>query len=121
MYDCFKRKCLHFLHINIRSLLPKISELRSLVSKASPAVVAISESWLDESVPDNEINIQEYTVLRHDRNRCGGGVCIYVRNDIGFNSRPDLHNDQLENIWLEILLPKTKPICFGVFLSSSKR
>ena len=75
-YDCFKRKGLHCLHINIRSLLPKISELRSLVSKASPAVVAISESWLDKSVPDNEINIQEYTVLRHDRNRCGGGVYL---------------------------------------------
>ena len=103
------------MHFNTRSLLPKLSELRTLISDAKPAAVAISETWLDESVPDNEINIQGYTVLRRDRNRNGGGVCNYVHNDIAFNNQLDLQSDHLENLWLEILLPKTKPIFFGVY------
>ncbi|XP_072017060.1 uncharacterized protein [Amphiura filiformis] len=110
-----KGKGLHFMHFNTRSLLPKISELRCLISDAKPAAVAISETWLDESVPDNEINIQGYAVPCHDRDREGGGVCVYVHNDIAFNNRLDLQSDCLENLWLEILLPKTKPIFFGVF------
>lgn len=42
-----------------------------------------------------------------------GGVCVYVRSDIGFNQRMDLNNDQIEAVWLNILLPKSKPILVG--------
>ncbi len=41
------------------------------------------------------------------------GVCVYVRSDIGFNQRMDLNNDQIEAVWLNILLPKSKPILVG--------
>ncbi len=43
----------------------------------------------------------------------GGGVCVYVRSDIGFNQRMDLNNDQIEAVLLNILLPKSKPILVG--------
>ena len=38
-----------------------------------------------------------------------GGVCIFLRQDLTCNPRPDLGLDDLESIWLEIILPKTKP------------
>lgn len=45
-----------------------------------------------------------------------GGVCIYVRDDLSFNPRDELLHDELEATWIEILLPKTKPIlCGGVY------
>ena len=40
-------------------------------------------------------------------------MCIYVRADIGFNHRTDLYSDQIEAVWLDILLPKSKPILIG--------
>ena len=41
--------------------------------------------------------------------------CIYTCTcDIAFNTRPDLGNDHIESVWIEILLPKTKPILVGV-------
>ena len=70
--------------MNVRSLLNKISELRLLAANTKAAVISLSETWLDDSVLDNEIFISDYCLLRRDRNRNGGGVCMYIRNDIPF-------------------------------------
>lgn len=48
-----------------------------------------------------------------DRNRTGGGVCINTHQDISFHTRHDLIHNQIEGIWVEILLPKAKPIILG--------
>ena len=60
------KKGLHLIHINVRSLVPKLSELRHLLGETKAAVLAISESWLDETIGDNEIHIDGYSVLRRD-------------------------------------------------------
>ena len=60
-----------------------------------------------------EVNICGYNIVRADRNRSGGGVCTYIRSDIAFSSRSDLHNNKLEAAWTEILLPRSKPIVIG--------
>ena len=60
-------------------------------------------------------NLAGYTVLRNDRDRQGGGVCAYIRDDIAFNTRQDLQSGNTESLWFEILLPKCKPIFFAVF------
>ena len=112
-FDCFSRKGLHFLHINARSLLPKISELKLLVHKTKVAVLSITETWLDSTVTDNEVALDGYSIIRKDRNRNGGGVCMYIRQDLAYNPRDDLNSDNLESVWCEILLNKTKPIIVG--------
>ena len=52
---------------------------------------------------------------RKDRNRKGSGVCLYIRSDIAFNPKAELSADDLESLYVNILLPKTKPILIGVF------
>ena len=78
----FKKRGLHFLHININSLLPKIDELRSIAQKSKAAVIGITETKLDKSVLNSEIDIVNYVIIRRDRNRNGGGVACYIRSDI---------------------------------------
>ena len=90
IFDKLKGRGLHFLHVNARSFIPKISELRTVAHRTRPAVVCITEFWLDSSVTDGEIQIEGYDVLRRDRNRNGGGVCAFVRNDSAYNPREDL-------------------------------
>ena len=46
----FKKRGLHFVHININSLLPKIDELQYIVKLSKAAVIGILESKLDDSV-----------------------------------------------------------------------
>ncbi|XP_069941386.1 uncharacterized protein [Cherax quadricarinatus] len=112
-YDCFMKTGLHFIHVNARSLLPKLAEIRILANKIRAAVITSSESWLDDTVTDDEVKIDGYNIKRLDRNRKGGGVCAYIRNDLAYSPRPDLNNNKLEILWFEVLLPKTKPILVG--------
>ena len=113
--DTFEAKGLHFVHLNIRSILYKIHELRVLLSENRISVIAITETWLNSSINDEEVYIDGYSILRRDRaGDHGGGVCLYIRSDIAFNVREDLTPDGIESLWIDILLPHTKPITLCV-------
>ena len=112
-WNDFKKRGLHLLHLNINSLLPKIDELRYIAKNSNATVIGVSESKLDNSVLNEEVNIEGYKILRSDRNRHGGGVACYIKNDITFTERENFSTD-LENIFFDILLPKSKPILVGI-------
>ena len=99
--------------MNINSLLSKIDELREIARKTRATVIGITESKLDGSVLDGEINIDGYELVRSDWNRHGGGVACYICSDISFNIRGDF-SSEIENIFFDILLPKIKPILIGI-------
>ena len=109
----FKKKGLHFVHLNCNSLLSKIDEIRDFVTNCKPHVICFSETKLDSTVTNSEVLIDGYSNIRRDRNRHGGGVACYISNLIHYNERTDFSND-FENIFIDILLPKTTPILFGV-------
>ena len=58
----------------------------------------------------NEVALSGYNLIRRDRDRHGGGVAMFIRNDITFSERSDLYSEHLELCCIELLLPKTKPI-----------
>ena len=70
---------------------------------------------------DGEISIDNYSIVRRDRNRTGGGVCVYIRYYFAFSIRPDLqqHNDEV--LFIELLLPKTRPILIGTIYRPPKQ
>ena len=68
-WNIFKKRGLHLFHLNINSLLPKINELRHIARLTNAAVIGISESKLDDSVPTSEIQIDENDLLCCDRDR----------------------------------------------------
>merc|ERR1712015_240778 len=109
----FKQKGLHFIHLNCNSLLGKIEELRTFILSTSPHIICFSETKLDKSISDGEIAIENYSCVRKDRNRNGGGVACFIHKSIAFEVRSDF-SDEFENIFIDILLPKTKPILLGV-------
>ena len=114
IWDPLNKKGLHFLHINIVSLLPKINELKCIANKNKAAIIGISESKLDHTVSDLEANLPGYDILQCDRNKNAGGVACYIRKDLCFNTRA-LSCEEIENIIFDILLLKSKPITIGVF------
>ena len=76
------------------------------------AVIGISESKLDDSVLSSEIHIESYDLVRSDRNRHGGGVAYFIRNDLSYNTKSFLPSE-LENIFIEIFLPYSKCLVVG--------
>ena len=117
----FEVRGLHFVHLNVRSILHKISELRILFKSKSLAIIAFTETWLNDSMNDEEINIDGYKVVRRDRSSGpGGGVCLYIRNDIAFNINVDMQTDVTESLWINVLLPRSRPIVVGVLYRPPK-
>ena len=44
-------------------------------------IFTVSETWLDNTVQDLEVEITTYNIYRLDRlNKSGGGVCAFVKN-----------------------------------------
>ena len=113
-FEPFRKRCLHFLHINVNSFLSKIDELRDIVGHTKPAILEITESKLDGSVTNQEVNISGYNILRNDRNRNVGGVACYIRSDLCFNSR-NIFSNSIEHIFFDLLIPKMNPISIGIF------
>ena len=92
--------------------MPKIEELRIIGKSTNAAIIGISETKLDESVLEAEIQIDDYKILRCDRNRHGGGVACYIRNDLSYNILSAFPRE-IESVFFEILLPNSKPITVG--------
>ena len=106
-------KVIHLIHQNVNSLQAKIGEIRYIADRTKAAVIGITESTLDESIFRSEIQIDNYDLLQCDRNRNGGSVACYIRSDISYVQK-DFFPNVIENIFFEILLPKTSPITVGI-------
>lgn len=89
-------------HLNVRSLLPKIDEIRYILHNVKFDVFCINESWLDNGISESEFNIDGYKTLYRHRNRHGGGIVVYIKENIIFTRRCDLEQTQVECLWIEV-------------------
>ena len=106
------KKGLHILHMNARSLISNIDIIKPIIENSNISVVTISETWLNDMLPDKFIEIKGYKVLRRDRTTChgtsqnpkrDGGLVIYLSDDIkDYIVRSDLSlcNKDIESQWL---------------------
>ena len=58
--------------------------------------------WLSDEVNDTEIEIPGYSVVQKDRNRHGGGVCIYTSYAVTSVNNLPLHHQGLECIIVRV-------------------
>ena len=63
-WNVFKKRGLHFIHLNINSFLSKIEELCDITKSTNAAVIGICKSKLDVLVLDPELSIDSYKILR---------------------------------------------------------
>ena len=80
---------------------------------SNASIVGIGETKLDDSVSSNEIEIEGYDLLRFDRSRKGGSVACYIRRSLAYNYKNNFCKST-ESIFVDIFLPKTKPILVGI-------
>ena len=69
----------------------------------------MNETRLDISVLNCEVEIPGYDIVRLDRNRNGGGVAIFIRENISYIIRQDVVIDALELLCIEVRKQKSKP------------
>ena len=103
-------------NLNINSIANKFDQLKTIIPGYIDILVIV-ETKLDVSFPESQFLIEGYsTPYRLDRNRNGGGVMIYVREDIPSKKlmKQNLPDD-IEGLFIEINLRKCKWLLFGSY------
>ena len=106
-------------HFNISSLRNKFESTKPIISSNSE-IFLVSETKLDESFPNNQFSISGYWMFRQDRNYFGGGLCIYVKENIA-SKQLNLHLDkETEAIYLAINIQLRKWLIVGLYKPLAK-
>ena len=105
---------LRVAHINIRSLRRNLPEIMNLVKLYKLDALFLSETFLCSDTFDHEISIENYTLIRKDRGRHGGGIVAYISDSISMEyldtSALFCPTEEYECVSVNILLPHTKAI-----------
>ena len=108
----------HFslLHVNARSLNKNFDALELLIMSINQfpfSVIGITETWLHSNSP-SIFQLQNYNFIRADRvHGKGGGVGMYINKQLRFKTRPDIHIEGAEDIFIEVINNKEKNIIIG--------
>ena len=72
---------------NVCSLPHKTDELAVILQTNNIDICGITETWLNQDIPTQTVDIDGYIFHRCDRNdsRQGGGVACYVRQNLPFS------------------------------------
>ena len=90
----------------------KLDEIKNLLNSTKHIdIFGLCETFLRESVDNDILNTNGYTVERNDRHKNntasankGGGVFIYLSNNLNYIRRKDIESPEIESIWVEIKL-----------------
>ncbi|EDO35724.1 predicted protein [Nematostella vectensis] len=100
--------------LNIVSIPKYIDEIRTSKLMNSFDILGFSETRLDDTYTDDELKIHGYDIFRKDRNRDGGGVCVYIRSSINCVNRKEIVPEDVEAVCLEIRKPNSRPFIVSV-------
>ena len=103
-------------NLNINSIPNKFSSLKELVSN-NIDVLVIQETKLDETFPEKSFIIPGFKApFRQDRNRHGGGIMVFVREDIPSRMLPTIKGfEDFEGLFIEINLRKSKWLLLATY------
>ena len=104
-------------HLNINSLRNKFNGLAELM-RGKLDILVLTETKLDYTFPEKQFLVPGYKKpFRLDRNTYGGGVMIYVREDIPCDilSKHNIPTD-VEAIFVEINLRKNKLLASTIYV-----
>ena len=114
--DFIKLKGIKFGSLNIRSVSRKLDEIELFLHCTKLDYFSLSETWLNHSIGDCELEIPNYTFHRFDRDmesgRHGsGGLLTYFTNKYTFMPivKWNLCCPDIEWTWSKLTLPRTKP------------
>ena len=99
---------------NARSLKPKLGDLRAAAAElCGYHLIAITETWLDSTVLDSELEagLPDHTWFRRDRGSLGGGVTCAVRSNLQPTRLPDPAGSELLLVRLEAV-SVTVAVCY---------
>ena len=106
---------LSILHSNIRSIRNKLDFIKDFFFDFN--ILCFTETHLDPNVLTDSIMFEHFdSPYRKDRTNHGGGVLVYLSNDLFHKRKPELEVFCDESIWVEIKA-RNDSVLLGVFYS----
>lgn len=90
---------LHILYQNVRGLRTKLPNFKLSVIAGSFDMIAVTETWLNDNISDEELADDNYNIFRRDRDliqtkkKDGGGVLLLVRDNLSAKCVPEMSSD----------------------------
>ena len=103
------------INLNIRSILNKFDSLKHLLNSLNNQfqIIGLTETWLNDN-NDDLFKLDNYDFVNVNRsNKIGGGVGIYITNQIKYKLRTDLNTsieNVIESVFIEIITAVGKNI-----------
>ena len=107
-------------HLNVRSLLKKIDQIRLLLEDTQLDILKITETWVKPYAHSDLITIKDFRAFRLDRNvnrgrnKRGGGLITYVNvkhaSDCELLSDLNNSDENVEAQWTYICRPYCKDV-----------
>ena len=72
--------------INIQSILSSRESLWQLIDQHNPDIIYGCETWLNQSVYDNEVLPSSYKLYHNDRTDGYGGVLLGIKSELPSHS-----------------------------------
>ena len=95
-------------HLNINLFRDKFVFVEDIIKLSD--VFLVFESKLDHTFPSNQVRINGYKIFRLDRNRFGGGLILYINENIPCKPLQEhIHLPNFEVIAIEFGLGLHKP------------
>jgi len=106
---------LRIVHQNIRELEVNFDNLQGFIELNKEIdIISLSETHLLTDDEDERLELDGYKFVGKCRkNGEGGGVCIYIKENIVLKKRSNFNKTPLESLWIKISIKKAKPIIFG--------
>ena len=103
---CSNSGQLKIMHLNTQSMVSTFNELLLTVNSYPLDIVALSATWLrDQPQLLDYVSIPGFvTEFRNREGIRGGGVGVYIRENINYKRRRDIENahPELEHLWTEV-------------------
>ena len=111
-WSIFQKIGMHFVHLNINSLLSKKDEICYIAKPTNATGIGLNKTKLENAVLSSELEIERYDLVKFNRFGREQGVACFVKTST-YNQKPNFCINR-ESIFIEIFLPKSKPVLIGI-------
>ena len=110
-----KKRGIVNMHVNIRSLYNKVSEVKNLIKQEKPHILGISESELKIHHSVNSLKVPGYDLLLPKSWDVLGKarVVVYIKKTLVYEHLVDLEQADVQTIWLRAGFKNTSKIYFS--------
>ena len=108
-------------HLNVNSLRSKIEAVEELM-RNNIDISLFSETKLDETFPNQQFKISGYKTFRRGRNKHGGGIMFYIKENIPCKPvNVEGLPDDYEVTLIQLSIKSRKWHCIGLYKPPSQK